>query len=425
MLQRPQPKEVVLRHDRAWEGNVSGYHTFLHDDDEIRVYYRGAQLNERMQDGPSRGQRRPRHEVTCLATSPDGIHWEKPNLGLISFEGTTANNIILTGDGAHNFFPFRDENPNADPKQRYKAFGTMKSPGRGLLPFTSADGIRWGRASDTPVITDGKFDSQNVAFWDQQIGAYRAYYRDTQDGVRAIKMATSPDFLEWSPGQWLEYTDAPPEQLYTNQVMPYYRAPHIYLGFPTRIVPDRGAITEGLFMSSRDGLTFHRFGEAFLPPGMNRDRWGNRSNYIWYGLIETPSDVPGGANELSLYAIEHYYEGNENRVRRFTLRMDGFVSIHAPMAGGDVLTRPITFLGERLVVNVSTSAAGSLHVGIEEVDGSPIPGYTLAECDVIWGDSIEYPVTWNQSPDVHSLQGRPVRLRFSLRDADLFSFRFI
>ena len=238
-------------------------------------------------------------------------------------------------------------------------------------------------------------------------------------------MATSPDFLEWLPGEWLKYTDAPPEQLYTNQVMPYYRAPHIYLGFPTRIVPDRGAITEGLFMSSRDGRTFHRFREAFLPPGMNRDRWGNRSNYIWYGLIETPSDVPGGADELSLYAIEHYYEGNENRVRRFTLRMDGFVSIHAPMAGGDVLTRPITFLGERLVVNVSTSAAGSLHVGIEEVDGSPIPGYTLAECDVIWGDSIEYPVTWNQSPDVHSLQGRPVRLRFSLRDADLFSFRFI
>ena len=145
------------------------------------------QLNERMQDGPSRGQRRPRHEVTCLATSPDGIHWEKPNLGLISFEGTTANNIILTGDGAHNFFPFRDENPNADPKQRYKAFGTMKSPGRGLLPFTSADGIRWGRASDNPVITDGKFDSQNVAFWDQQIGAYRAYYRAPKTAFGRLK----------------------------------------------------------------------------------------------------------------------------------------------------------------------------------------------------------------------------------------------
>lgn len=418
LLHHPQAQEVVLTHDRPWEGNVSGYHTFLRDGERMRVYYRGAQLNDRIQPNV----RRP--EVTCLAQSDDGIHWERPVLGHVAFAGSRANNIVVDQQGTHNLAPFIDTNPKCPPDMRYKAFGSAKKPQHGLLPFTSPDGIHWSVASTEPVITDGKFDSQNIAFWDAVRGEYRAYYRDFRDGVRGIKTATSSDFLNWTPGEWLQYTGAPEEQLYTNQVLPYFRAPHIFVGFPTRYLPDRGQITEGVFMSSRDGTQFHRWGEAFIRPGLNRDRWGNRCNYIWYGLIETASSLPGAPNELSLYSTEHYYEGSTNYVRRFTLRMDGFVSIHAPLSGGEIVTRPLTFSGEKLLLNVSTAAAGSARVEIQDESGNPVNGFSLQECDEFWGDTIEHTVTWNGNADVSTLVGKPVRVRFVLSDADLYSLRF-
>jgi hypothetical protein len=114
-------------------------------------------------------------------------------------------------------------------------------------------------------------------------------------GLRAIRTATSKDFLHWENQQDLSYIDSPGEALYTNQVKPYHRAPHVLIGFPTRYVergwsesmrrlPEREhrewrskasdrygmAITEGLFMASRDGVKFKRWNEAFLPPGIER-----------------------------------------------------------------------------------------------------------------------------------------------------------
>jgi hypothetical protein len=190
-------------------------------------------------------------------------------------------------------------------------------------------------------------------------------------------------------------------------------------------VADRGSITEGLFMSSRDGLSFKRWGEALIRPGANRDRWGNRSNYIWYGLVETPGEYSGAPNELSLYAIEHYYEGSSNRVRRFTLRLDGFVSINAPLSGGEMVTRPFTFTGARLALNAETSAAGRVRVEVQDAAGNPLPGYSLEECDEFWGDKIECVVSWNGAPSINVPAGQPVRLRFAMSDADLYAMRFL
>ena len=109
MQHAPQPREVVLVHDRAWEGNTSGYHTFFADDGRVRAYYRGSQSNPRIAGGATR------HQVTCMAESDDGIHWHKPSLGVIAFDGSTANNIVHDGDARHNFAPFKDTRPTARP----------------------------------------------------------------------------------------------------------------------------------------------------------------------------------------------------------------------------------------------------------------------------------------------------------------------
>jgi hypothetical protein len=106
------------------------------------------------------------------------------------------------------------------------------------------------------------------------------------------------------------------------------------------------------------------------------------------------------------------------------LRTDGFVSVNAPYAGGELLTRLFKFSGDKLEVNFATSAAGGLRVELQDESGKPIPGYALADCPEIIGDEIDRVIAWSAGADVGKLAGKPVRLRFSLKDADLYSLRF-
>ena len=414
-LHRPAREEVVFRANKPWEGNTSGYFTIFRDGETVRMYYRGSHAGQ------------PKHpQYVCYAESPDGIRWTRPELGLVEFGGSKKNNILLEGVGAHNFVPFKDPNPDTSSEARYKAIGRSggEHQKHGLYAFQSADGIHWELMREEPIITKGAFDSQNLAFWDPVRKEYRVYLRDFRDGRRGIRTATSDDFIHWTEPEWLEYGDAPAEHLYTNQVRPYHRAPHLFIGFPTRYRPDRGSAVEGLFMTSRDGLHFRRWGEAFIRAGRNDAQWGNRSNYIWHGLIETPSDLPGSPTELSLYANEAYYEGEGSHLRRYTLRPDGFVSVQTPMRGGEMVTRPFTFEGEKLVLNASTSAAGSIRVEVQDAAGNAIDGYRLEQCPEHYGDKISWTVRWKKGTDLSPLAGEPIRLRFKLKDADLYALWF-
>jgi len=415
VLHHPVPREVVLVTNKPWEGNTCGYFTIFRDGPIYRMYYRGSHS----------ARKRHHRELTCYAESKDGIHWKRPSLGLFSFKGSKDNNIVWDGVGTHNFTPFKDPNPNCKPDEKYKALGRGAVNGKSVLfAFKSSDGIHWSLMCKDPVITKGAFDSQNLAFWDPIRKEYREYHRDFRNGKRDIRTGTSKDFRNWTDPVWLRYPGAPSEHLYTNQIMPYYRAPHIFIGFPTRYMPDRGSLTEGLFMTSRDGLTFLRWTEAFVRPGLNREKWHNRSNYIWWGLVETKSDLPGAPNDLSLYVNEGYYEGGSTSIRRYTIRIDGFVSVNAPMAGGELLTKPFTFEGDALFMNYSTSAAGSIRVELQDASGKPLPGFALSDCPVIYGDTVEGRIRWKRNASLAPLAGKPVRMRVVLRDADLYSFRF-
>lgn len=450
-LHHPTPREIVLVCDEPWEGSGCGYHNVFRDDGVYRMYYHGWQLS--VENGKLL---QPHQPVLCYAESRDGVHWIKPERGIVEYGASKQNNILfdvstfaeIGADPAH-VAVFKDSNPNCPPDSRYKAV-VRCSKATGLLPFNSADGLRWHPMADKPVITDGAFDSQNLAFWNPLRSEYRAYFRAFREGRRDIKTCTSTDFLHWSEPQWLQYTGAADEQLYTNQIKPYYRAPHILIGLPTRYI-DRGwsasmralpepeqrrmratanrrygtALTEALLMSSRDGLVFQRWAEAFLRPGPERTgSWAYGNQYIAWQLVETASELEGAPNELSLYANDSYWTGASNRVRRYTLRMDGFVSVNAPMLGGEVTTRPVTFDGEQLVINFATSAAGSIRAELQDADGTPIDGFRLADCPPIFGDTIERPVAWKNGASAGDVAGRPVRVRFVLNDADLYSFRF-
>jgi hypothetical protein len=453
-LHHPTPHAVAIVHDAPWEGAGSGYHSLIQEGDRYRLYYRGSAL------GVDNGKLKSGREVYCYAESRDGITFAKPNLQLHEYNGSRQNNIIWTGLGTHNFAPFLDTRADCPADARYKALGGQAKEG-GLFAFRSADGIRWSLMSDKPVVTQGAFDSQNLAFWDATAGVYRAYFRTFTGGVttgkvwkpagyRAIRTAISRDFLNWEKEADLTYEDSPGEHLYTNQVAPYFRAPHILIGFPTRYV-ERGwsdsmralpeleqreqraaahlrygtALTEGLLMASRNGIHFERWNEAFLRPGPERSgTWLYGHQYIAWHAVETKSPGPGAPDELSLYASEGSWHGKGNSLRRYTLRLDGFVSVNAPLTGGELITKPLTFAGNLLRINFATSAAGEIRIEIQDAAGKPLPGFTLDDCPPIFGDAIDRQATWKSGGKVSDLSGRPIRLRFVLRDADLYAFRF-
>ena len=407
-LHPPIPCEVALSFDAPWEGPTSAYVTVFKDGERCRMYYRGS------------GHEEDHREVVCYAESPDAIHWTKSALGLFEVEGTRENNVVWMGEGAHNFAPFKDANPDAPDSQRYKALA-----GGPLIALASPDGLHWRKMRDEPVITEGAFDSQNLAFWDAERREYVAYVRGFAEGIRTIGRATSRDFLNWSGTTWLDFGDAPVEHLYTNAITPYFRAPHIHLGFPKRFLPERkvvpswphDGVSDGVLMTSRDGLHWRRFTEAFLRPGLDPENWTERNNMIAAGVVPT---APG---ELSIYWSEHYRHPTA-RLRRGTLRTDGFVSVHADYAGGEFVTRPLIFTGRELVINYSTSASGSMRVELQDAEGGPLAGRALEDCPEIYGDEIERVVSWKGGSDLGALQGAPIRLRFALKDADVYSMRF-
>lgn len=427
----PIRKEVVFCFDAPWEGAQSAYVTVMEDNGLFRMYYRGGGDLSR--------------EYTCMATSADGVTWARPSLGLFEFDGAKDNNIIWTGEKkayweSHNFSPFRDANPKALPSQRYKAITLGRKTVDGerrkvLLAFVSPDGVRWRRLQNEPIITEGSFDSHNTAFWDTVQHRYVCYLRQGREGKRSIRRSVSDDFIHWSDPEWLDFGQSRLEQFYTNGIVPYFRAKHIYLGFPMRFVPERthvglperkiDGLSDAVFMSSRDGIHWNRmFMEAFVRPGVREENWGGAhgNNTPAWGILQT-SD-----KEISLYVAENYgdYPSQADtvpRLYRAAVRIDGFVSVNAPYAGGQMLTKPLVFKGKKLVINYSTSAVGYVKVAVLNEQGKAFPGFSLDEAVEIYGDEIERTVSWKHGADVSQLAGKPVRLRFVMKDADLYSMQ--
>jgi len=430
-LNRPRNEGVVIRFDRPWEYPFAGCPTVIRDGEKYVLIYRGMRGTG---DGTD-------VESTCYAESEDGINWVKPDLGLFEVTGTTQNNVILAHDPpfSHNFSPFLDTRPGAPADQRFKAVAGTAGSG-GLVAFASSDAVHWRKLSDAPVITQGAFDSHNVAFWSEAEGKYLCYFRTFRNGKRWVSRATSDDFLQWDAPVTMEFRHgaqaAPEEHIYTNGTHPYFRAPHLYIALPFRFMPGRRALTprqmreirvhpsyandcsDAVLMTSRGGNIYDRtFLESFIRPDMGAQNWVSRTNMPALNVVRT------GEDEMSLY-LECNYAQPTVHLRRYSLRLDGFASLRAGYGGGEVITKPLAFSGERLFLNFATSAAGSVRVEIQSAAGAPIEGFTLDDAVEQIGNEIEREVSWKAGGDVSALAGRPVRLRFAIKDADIYAMRF-
>ncbi|MAG55924.1 MAG: hypothetical protein CMJ83_06515 [Planctomycetes bacterium] len=428
---QPIDEGPVFRFDQPWEGPFCGYATVIRDGDRFLLYYRGL---------PRAGKDGTDQEKTCIATSRDGLGWTRPDLRLFGTAGSKHNNVILANAApvTHNFSPFLDTRPAVAKEHRFKALGGNQRSG--LVAYTSADGLVWRRLQKAPVFTKGAFDSQNVSFWSEHEDCYVCYFRTwtggDYSGFRTVSRTTSRDFVHWTDPKEMSFGNTPREHIYTSQTHPYFRAPHLYVGVAARFMPGRQVVSaaqarllkvepryfrdcsDAVLLTSRGGHRYSRtFMEGFIRPGIGLQNWVSRSNYPALNVVRT------GPDEMSLYVNQDYAQPTAH-IRRYSMRLDGFGSVSAPYAGGQMLTRPVRFGGGRLTINFASSAAGGIRVELQDAAGKPIPGFTLADSIEQIGNEISRIVAWKAGTDLSRIAGTPVRLRFVLRDADLFALKF-
>ena len=467
-LHEPQPAEKVLEIDRPWENNFNYGYKVFQEGGEYHLYYLARKTLKRKEHEKLNKDGSMNHGVlrsVSYARSQDGIHWEKPNLDLVEIDGSRENNVVMKG----RLIPFVDNRPGVPADRRLKATSSHYRDRPGwknehpldgkkfvdLYLYESTEGLDFRKVQEKPVFITtlpNGFDGIQSIFWSESENRYLLYFRymtaNDGTGKRSVARSTSHDLLTWSKPVPMEYTTGgivPPEHLYEHQTVPYFRAPHIYVAFPSRFMKGRSALSKGVaraagitadrtwgtdpdwllrdcsdaaFMTSRGGILYDRtFMGVFVRPGPDTLNWVSRTNYPLQGVVQT------GPEEMSIYVGRHYGHPSWH-IQRLTLRLDGFSSVNASYGGGEMLTKPLKFQGSRLEINYSTSAAGGLRVEIQDVKGNPLPGFSISDCPEIIGDEIERTVAWKGGKDLGQIVGTPIRLRFVMKDADLYSLQF-
>ena len=378
--------------------------------------------------------------TVALATSKDGLTWERPNLDV-----NPGTNQVLPPDLKPDSWSVVQDLNSKDPQKRYKMF--LRGPGGGrktAVSMTSPDGIHWINR----VIT-GKTDDRSTMFYNpfrkKWVYSLRTQFRDRG---RARNYWECDNFLagaKWEkndPVPWAAADDndlKDPEiqrvpQLYNLDAVPYES---IMLGFfeihhgpENNTCIERGLpkITELNFAYSRDGFHWLRPDRNIHIPAERRDVWDRgyvqslsnlccvRGDKIWFYY----SAFQGDASKTDPFWLKNGMHDRGATGVAF-LRRDGFVSMEAGAKTASLTTRPVTFSGSQVFVNADTQD-GELRVEILDEAGKPIAPYTLANCTPISADSTLQQVSWSGADDVTKLQGKPVRFRFSLQNGALYSF---
>jgi hypothetical protein len=382
---------------------------------------------------------------TCLATSRDGIHWDKP-----SFDVRPGTNEVLshrgvesTGDGR-----YRDsstvwlDQDDPDPQRRYKMFVTTPVPQRWSLALRcSADGIHWSepvavsatRIGDRTTVHYNPFRKKwvfGLRISQPEVGRARAYFEasDAAAGVEHI----ANDAVPWVCADRLDphhpdpkYSSIEP-QLYNHDAVAYES---LMLGlFSIWQGPPNGECArlkiqkrnEVLVGYSRDGFHWYRPDRRrFLTvnPTKGAWNWGNVQSVGGCCLIVR--------DKLHFYVSgralgDRFWDGNCH-TGLATMRRDGFASMDAGEESGVLTTRPVRFQGRYLFVNID-APKGVLRAEVLNVDGKVVEPFRVDDCNPITADTTLQQVTWKGGEDLSVLSGQPVRFRFHLEDGKLYSF---
>jgi hypothetical protein len=450
-----------IRADKSWDKWGIGVSTLLYDNGKYRAW--GVCSSDRL------------NARKCYFESADGRHWEKPNLGIVEFEGSTDNNLLnvsfppySSGGPSYkesSFSIFID--PNGPPEERYKTVWTSRvtfedfenkyketrpwsyyaieknNPGVEvdiLRASVSPDGFHWTALTE-PLTFEMK-DTQNICTFDQALQKYVLYTRDYMVGSRAPAIPYARGFHKWVSRRAIGRTESsdfrqfplseviietendmlPTDQLYTNCYTTIPGAPDHHLMFPVlyNISDDD---TDLLLYSSYNGKNWHRLPG---PPVLSSQPFGEPDGGCFFAspnLVERKNGdwiLPyGGSN------VPHKYpRGRVKSEPGLLVWPKGrLVGIEAPEQG-EFATVAILLPGKKLKINALTQRTGHIKVELVEFDGKPIEGYSFAESDPIIGDQYWTELTWNGQAELPVEPGTPIWFRFKLSQAKIYGLEF-
>ena len=442
------PNPVIPR-DQPWEGPDMrlGWVIFDHALGKFRLRYstgvyrtngRNAK-GEVIMQGEGDSLAEARH--TCEAFSDDGVHWVKPHLGLVEFQGSKANNI-LPASAAYSYF-FEDLH-DPDPAKRYKAqvrTGSYQGRGMTFAYYYSPDAYHWTAYPGNPVIDtgdhEGRWGPTIFLGWDPIRKVYAVhmennFHMHSTHARRSIGRAESPDMIHWSEPETIIVADSqdfPDTEFYA---MPTAFYEGWYVGF-LWIFSTTNTTHEPQFVFSRDGVNYDR---TYRKPIISLGDFGD------FDSVSIYADAPL-VHDGTIYC---YYTGTNWRspeqllelgdkavagIGLARLPLDGFVSLEGARHEFSVVTtRSFTFSGKTLHLNLRAAlqqwGAEPCEVRVELLDGrqAEIPGHTLAEADAVTTTGTDQVISWQGRSDVSALAGKPIRLKIYFKNAKLYAFQF-
>ncbi|MCK5105013.1 MAG: hypothetical protein KAR17_19455 [Cyclobacteriaceae bacterium] len=423
-----QPEKYVnnplIRADVSWEQNPYCFGTVIYDEEESIFKFWYQSYND--VDVPL-AERTP----ILYATSTDGLQWIRPNLGVIGFQGSTHNNIVLQNYGYHDLYSPSVIKDIADPdsNRRYKMIwwdfplGDEGYQDDGMCVAFSPDGIHWTKHPNNPVL-HAKKSEQSISdvmslMQDYNTGKYVAYtkgWAEPWPAFRQIVRTESNDFIHWSEPEVVitHQHDLIDPQSYGMTTSQYGNN---YIGLLYSYKKPGDETIDVQLTISHDNRIWSRVAnqETFIPLGV-ADSWED-------GMIFCAPMFNHGDKTLIYYSgWDNSHDSKERRrsgIGLATLRLNGFVSLDATVTG-NVTTHTIKNAGGLLLVNVNADG-GSLRAELLDAGGNQISGYSMNDCIPIQSNDISEIVRWKNHVEL-PYGKQEFRIRFQMENASLYGF---
>ncbi|MBP87328.1 MAG: hypothetical protein CMJ64_11495 [Planctomycetaceae bacterium] len=426
----------LLSPDTHWERGCQVYGTAYYDEAAglFKLWYLTGPKDRGLKPLELDGyERAPHTTMAAYAKSKDGVHWVKPKLGILPYDGDKQNNLL--GIGKHNCegISVLHEPHDPDPARRWKAVYWDHGSGgwevRNGGPFCKAgpedgwhasfspDGIHWKKYTNNPVIPKYCDTNQNVLY-DPRIKKYVGFSRFGFG--RRLARSESDDFMHWSEPQLVlqcDEADGPATQIYGAGV-DLYEGVYLAMIWIYRAGGDGKIDTQ--LATSRDGIHWTRVGDraTWLELG-DEDSWEG-------GMARSVERIITRGGQLYIYycGVHGAHTGPKikNVVRKHPVqigllnqRRDGFVSLDAGDEEGTLTTKPFKLPRRKLFLNTDATDG---KVSVAVLDRS---GKQLAKSRVITGDELSARA---MSPGGLAKVGDTVRLKFVARNAKIYSYWF-